>query len=267
MSLVVSLRIPDGVVIAADSLTTLQGQIAFMPQIEISCPKCSQKIKSENSPPLMMPTALSTSTYGQKLFCFGENYGIGAFGQSILLGKSVGYLIERLEHETNLTDLEGVSDLGHILRDRFDKLIHEQIKDIDRAPDDFYPLGFQVAGYDSDEGKTIEVKIGKNSQIVPIIGMGCTFSGAGQVVLKLWELARQEKMQPTNYAAFSLQDAIDYADFLINTTASYQRFALMIPNVGGEVDIALVTPYRKFTWIRRKKLSRIIMGEGASNSA
>lgn len=260
MSLVVSLKIPDGVVIAADSLSTVQGQIALQPKLKADCLKCGSKIELKDIPPLQMPTALSTSSFAQKLFPFCGRFGIGAFGLSVLLGKTVGYLVEALEHEAGPECDYGVTHLAGVIQKRFDKLVREQFKDIDKAPDDFYPLGFHVVGYDDDQGKIIEVKIGKKSTMVPHVDPGCTFSGAGQVVLKLWELGQNDQTQQTNFAIFSLQDAIDYADYLINTTASHQRFAVMIPTVGGQVDIALVTPYRGFTWIRQKRLSRIMSG-------
>lgn len=264
MSLVVSLIIPDGVVIAADSLSTVQGQIALQAKLNAECPKCGEKIELNDLPLPPMATALSTSSFAQKLFPFGGKFGVGAFGLSVLLGKTVGYIVETVEHEVAQEDIQRVTDLANIIQERFDKLVREQFKDIDNAPDNFYPLGFHVVGYDGDDGKIVEVKIGKKSEIVPHVEPGCTFSGTGQVVLKLWELGQKDRTQQTNFAIFSLQDAIDYADFLINTTASHQRFAVMIPTVGGEVDIALITPYRGFTWIRRKKLSRI-MSRGVSD--
>lgn len=262
MSLVVSLRIPDGVVIAADSLSTVQGRIALQPELKAKCPECKKNIELRNLPTLQLPlpAALSTSSFSQKLFPFGNKFGIGAFGLSILLGRTVGYWIENLEREVDAQAIQTATELAEIVQSRFDVLVHKQFKDVDKAPNGFYPLGFHVVGYDGDDGKTLEVKIGKKSIVQPQVGLGCTVSGAMQVVQKLWELSQQDHTQRTNYEIFSLQDAIDYADFLIKTTASYQRFALMIPNVGGQVDIALVTPYRGFAWIRQKKLSRVILG-------
>ena len=45
MSLVVSLRVPDGIVIAADSLSTAQNTLEFIAEgIEIECPNCKKKL-------------------------------------------------------------------------------------------------------------------------------------------------------------------------------------------------------------------------------
>jgi hypothetical protein len=74
----------------------------------------------------------------------------------------------------------------------------------------------------------------------------------------MWELGKKDPRRGTTYENFSLQDAIDYAEFLITATAKYQRFTNIIPNVGGEVDIALVTPFGDFSWIRQKELGKIL---------
>ncbi len=265
MSLVVSLRIPDGVVVAADSLSTVQHRVELRPEFKTNCPKCKKSIELKDLPPLQlpMPMALSTSSFAQKLFPLHGRFGIGAFGWSILQERTVGYHIETLQRETKRADLEGVTAAAEAVLDRFDALIHAQVEDIASAPDNFYPVGFQVVGYDGQEGKTIEVKIGKKSRLIQHRGLGCTGSGTMHIVSKLWELADKDPSQQAKFPSFSLQDAIDYADFLIRTTASYQRFALMIPNVGGEVDVALVTPYQGFRWIRQKALARAVLGEEA----
>ncbi len=60
---------------------------------------------------------------------------------------------------------------------------------------------------------------------------------------------------------FSLQDAIDYAKFLIRTTADYQRFSGRMPTVGGEIDVALITNRHGFRWIAQKSLYQLLEKE------
>jgi len=52
--------------------------------------------------------------------------------------------------------------------------------------------------------------------------------------------------------AMPIQDAIDLADFLVETTKRYVRFLPGADTVGGETDIAVVTRHEGFKWIRRK---------------
>lgn len=51
----------------------------------------------------------------------------------------------------------------------------------------------------------------------------------------------------------NLQDAIDYTIFLIRTTIDYQRFATMVPVVGGDIDLAIITHHAGFKWIQYKE--------------
>lgn len=49
-----------------------------------------------------------------------------------------------------------------------------------------------------------------------------------------------------------VQDAINLADFLVNTAKGYSAFMPGGNTVGGETDIATVTKHEAFKWIKRK---------------
>ena len=258
MTLIVSLRIPDGLIIAADSLSTVSGRINIAADITTTCPKCKQQINLPDlaMPPIPIPT--STLSYAQKLYPFRSKFGVASRGMAFLNNKSIYYHVQYLEEEYKKTDIDKVSAVAQIFLDYFDIQINKQIKDIKDAPENFSPLGFQIVGYDEDIGKTMDIEIGKISRIREITGIGCTISGDSDVVLSLWDLGKKKPQQQANYGSFSLQDAIEYAEFLIQTTAKYQKFANMIPTVGGDIDIALITPFKNFTWIKRKSLMEIL---------
>ena len=78
------------------------------------------------------------------------------------------------------------------------------------------------------------------------------------MVQAVWGLHKTHPESQPPYHVFSLQDAIDYAEFLIRTTIAHQRFSQTIPNVGGDIDIALVTPFDGFQWIRQKPLGKLL---------
>ena len=256
MTLVVSLRIPDGIIIAADSLSSAPGQLGVIADIDAECPVCKNKInlKDIKMPPIPIPGA--TSSFAQKLFSFKKRFGIACFGMGIVTHRTIYYHMKGLEEKSE--EFENVSELAPRILEYFNSEIRKEIKDIDQAPDDFYPLGFQLVGYDREEGKTIEINIGKKSRSKEIVGLGCTVSGDTNLALQLWELGKKDPRSATNFARFSLQDAIDYANFLITATTEYQRFINITPSVGGEVDIALVTPFHHFRWIKYKELTKIL---------
>jgi len=262
VSLIVSLRIADGLVLATDSLSSLQATMNIASDLKVKCPQCTKDIelKDLRFPPVTFATA--TRSFAQKLFPFDQEYGIASFGLGIVNEKTISYHVKELEATIKRRKSYSIEDLVESLKEHFDREIREQIKELDQAPDNFYPLGLQIVGYDSDRhGKTVELRIGKKSKSKVYDNIGCTISGDVGVVLQLWELGKKIPQQRTNYHSLSLQDAIDYAEFLINTTAAYQRFANMLPTVGGEVDIALITPFQKFTWIKSKRLARILTRE------
>ena len=264
MTLVVSLRVPDGVILAADSLQTSQVQIAINPQIVLdsagnAATDPAGKPVTISMQPISIPT--STSAFAQKLFSFKEKFGIAIFGQAILNGRTIYNHIKNLENKTQ-NGISSVSEVGKILENYFTKELDKQLKETGQAlqPGQFV-MGFQVVGFESEDdifGHTIEVQIGAQPKCTQIDGIGCTVSGDTLLVSQLFEIAKIHPQMGTNYASFSLKDAIDYAEFLINTTASYQRFANMIPTVGGAVDIALITNYSNFKWIKSKELTKIL---------
>jgi len=72
-----------------------------------------------------------------------------------------------------------------------------------------------------------------------------------------------------NWGTMTIQDAIDFCVLMTRTTESIQRFSdgtLLqpggIPGVGGEIDIAVITPEKGFRWLKKKKLQ----AEGADLS-
>ncbi len=172
------------------------------------------------------------------------------------------FAIRELEKEIKKSEqvCKSVVEAANAIGKRAFELVSAGITDLDKAPDDWVCVGFQVVGYDANAAKTIEVLVGKQIKIVANEGLGCTRSGQGHVVDALWQLYSVRPGDQAEYPSFSLQDAIEYAEFLIGTTSSYQRFSRNIPQVGGETDIALITPFDHFKWIKQKRLSEILGG-------
>jgi len=270
MSLVVSLRIADGIIMASDSLATVRGQLNIKASADTICPKCHEKytLPEIAMPPVALP--VSTFSFDQKLFRFHKKFGISAFGESIVKNRTMAYHIRHLEIETLDKKFNGVSEVAEVVSAYFEREFHDQLGDnIENIKDDALAFGFHVGGYDweNNEGhnnpiaKTCEVRIGKKATIIQhTLPMGYTFSGIWQIFAALFEYGRQKTGANINFAAFSLQYGIDFAVYAIETTAQYQRFAQQIPDVGGEVDVALITPHDGFQWIRQKKLARLLEG-------
>ena len=57
---------------------------------------------------------------------------------------------------------------------------------------------------------------------------------------------------PVVLAAMPIQDAIDLAIFMVETTIRFVRFNLRAETVGGPVEVAVITKHEGVKWVRRK---------------
>ncbi|EHL97485.1 hypothetical protein HMPREF9946_04168 [Acetobacteraceae bacterium AT-5844] len=61
--------------------------------------------------------------------------------------------------------------------------------------------------------------------------------------------------------AMPIQDAIDLARYLVETTIGFVRFAVFLPkSVGGAVQIAAITKHEGFRWVQRPTLHDTELG-------
>jgi hypothetical protein len=229
------------------------------------CDKCGERIeiKDVQTPPIAVPS--STWPYAQKLFPIHKRFGLSIFGSAFVNRRSMyNHIIElspKFPKPVDGTDF--FQTTAEFIRDYFQQQLFEQWKaagiDVNLQPDTFWPFGFHMVGYSivgngEPTARTILISIGKAPKVEPHEQIGCTISGDISVVQLLWVPGTRG----ANYEVFSLQDAIDYAKFLIRTTADHQRFSGNLPTVGGDIDIALVTNHRGFQWIAQKELYRIL---------
>lgn len=57
---------------------------------------------------------------------------------------------------------------------------------------------------------------------------------------------------PVVFPAMPLQDAIDLAEFMVDMTIKFSRFRPGAPTVGGPIEIAAISKHEGFRWIKRK---------------
>jgi hypothetical protein len=266
MTLNVSLRVPDGIVLASDSLATLMQRIDQKMNVTVTCPGCGNRFEQKDiqTPPMSVPS--STWPYAQKMFPLQRRLGLATYGSGFVNSRSIyNHIIEltpRFPHADDNT--AGLEEMAQFIVEYFTNQLRIECQkasiDINLQPDNWWPFGFQLVGFTKDANGdpvpgTYLLRIGKNSHSQRYDSIGCTWSGDGSVVALLWP---KSGTGAANFAAFSLQDAIDYAKFLIKTTADFQRFSGRLPTVGGEIDIALITNHRGFRWIAQKELYRIL---------
>lgn len=69
---------------------------------------------------------------------------------------------------------------------------------------------------------------------------------------ELLEELRDHLQAPLLEPSMPIQDAIDLAEFLVETTVKFEHFLPGLDSVGGPIEVAAITKHEGFKWIRRK---------------
>jgi len=65
-------------------------------------------------------------------------------------------------------------------------------------------------------------------------------------------IIKQSLTIPLFPPAIPIQDAIDLAEFMVDLTIKFSRYTPGAPMVGGPIEIAAITKHEKFRWVKRK---------------
>ena len=273
MTIAISIKINDGIVLASDSASTFLGQ---GPNGELG--------------------VLNVYNNANKVFNLRKGFPIGAitWGAGSIGQASISTIIKDLRQiftegqnprgwkldKNNYSIGEVALRLKEFV---FDELYSAAFKDIpSRKPD----LGFIVAGYsapDAPMAEEFQIDIKNGECTGPTLlrkqdEIGLTWGGdpealnrlvAGtggglpkvlQSIFKIDDaklpevmmLIQQQLQVPLVLPAMPLQDAIDLADFLADLTIKFSRFRPGAPTVGGPIEIAAISKHEGFRWIKRK---------------
>lgn len=231
MSLVVTVYVPSGIVLAADSRMTV----------------LRSEDREENEKKTRVQQQLVLSDNAFKVVELRKiGVGISLYDAGIINHEPVDSHVHRFEEEA-LTPEDDVLTAAQ----RFMEYFREKFPSIG--------IGFHIAGYRQEErasvpyvlvGHTVREPETRRVNAVEDgrIQYGITRAGETQVANRLID----PKQLPL-FNAMPLQDAIDYAVHLIRTTIDTMRFEPKFPSVGGPIDIAVVTP-DGVRWVQRKEL-------------
>jgi len=271
LTIAISLKVNDGVVLAADSASTLIG-----------------KTSGGNA-------VMNIYNNANKIFNLRKGLPIGAitWGSGSVGTASISTLMKDLRRR--LTDNEGpfkkwridsssytIGAVADRLREFiFDEFYIPAFKDWDEKP----RLGFIVAGYSSGAGMAEECQIdianGQCEGPRPIrdnLECGLTWSGEPEAISRLVfgfspqlastlnqqlgvphdqigptiQVLKQALRAPLVMDPMPIQDAIDLAEFLVDLTVRFSRFMPGAPTVGGPIEVAAITKHEGFKWVRRK---------------
>lgn len=218
MSIMCSVYVPEGIVMAADSRMT--GNI----MVKTPDGKTQQQ------------GMFSISDNAQKIFLLSKvKVGIASCGTAILENKTVSDYLRIFEIE-ELNRKDSVTDVAKKLQSYAFKY--------------FPSVHFFVCGYEEEEPFVYDVskELKRINMDNGKLRYASTWSGEQQAITKL---LNSQPPSPINHALMPLKDAIDFAEFLIDITIKLQRFEMKPKTCGGDIDILVLTKDDAY-WYRHK---------------
>ena len=265
MTIAISLKVNDGVVLASDSAASIWAQ----------------------SPDGQTLGVVNIYENADKVFnlCKGHPIGAITWGSGSIGNSSISTLVKdfrkglnsRLAPDGSFT-IEGISS-------EFTKFIYDEhylpsFSSWARKPD----IGFIVTGYgtglDYAEEWIIEVINGQLRGPSKLRGeseIGLAWNGEPEAITRLYKghgtglpvvleacgiesnkideimaKVRELLIAPLVVPPLPIQDAIDLAEFLVETTMKFSKYKPGPTTVGGPIDIAAITKHEGFKWVKRK---------------
>lgn len=250
MSLVIVTYVPEGIVMASDSRQSITVEGKTLDGKDLP------KIDTINSDSVYKTYLLSKKDeFNRPIF----EIGVSSFGTDLLGGISIVSHMKRFTEE-DLTDVDDIITVPKKLLEFFRK----SFSDVD--------TGFHVVGYKKENKVSIPhvyyCHVGKNilerRNIKPdgSIYYGATWSGQIDIISGILQPSVIPSPEgkpltilkaPIIWDAMALQDAVDFSIFAIRTTIDTIRFQARPKNVGGPIDVLVITPDGA-KWIQRKEL-------------
>lgn len=244
MSLIVAVYVPEAIVMSSDSRQsiTIEGK---QPSGEVF------KIETVNSDAVTKTHCLEH-----------QQVGISNFGQDLLKGVPISSYIQSFIEE-ELVSADDVTTIPDKLVSYF--RVKKQFPDAD--------IGFHVAGYKKENKVSVpyvfychiakaEV-IRRNAKPDGSLSYGAAWSGQIDILqsivspVSIKDSRGKESIvrttAPIIWDAMTVQDAIDFAVYAIRTTIDTMRFQARAKNVGGNIDVLLLTPNQKPEWLKKKE--------------
>lgn len=235
MSFLIAVHVNEGIVLASDRRTTYTNT-------------------QTRGDTIIQRIGIHTTNSTDKTFPCPNGAGISTCGDASLLGKPItGFIQDMIRSQ--IGDDCPVSSIPQVIIDYFNEL--------PLVPD----THFIVAGYDKTEsGKQqllYKVRVKEKSiDQINTDSQGAFWDGETYTLTRLIQNVAI-KTTDNNYldlpfedilwGYFTLQDAIDFARYAVETTIQTMRFKNVVETVGGSVDILVITP-DETKWLQKELL-------------
>jgi hypothetical protein len=250
MTIATCVWVPDGIVLAADSRQTLRRADGTL------------RTASDNVEKIL--------ELGERCACL--NYGLATIGNQHAAGLVQRFRVEQGEQLKDSPPSEVARALADFLQGVWQESVHEP------SPP---PVNFQllVAGFSKTGGREIEELVIPGKSIVSrstdefgflplgsaeairrlLSGVDAHLTSHAEFPSSLGDVVRGLEYD-VKFDGMTLQDAIDYAVFVVRTTIDIQRFAdgtragpKRLPTTGGPIDVAIIRPYAGLQWVKQKR--------------
>jgi hypothetical protein len=238
MSFIIAVHVGEGIVLASDSRTTYN----------------STETLPDNQ--IVNLFGIHATNTTDKTFICPNRCGISTCGDSSIYDMPItsyvqSFIREKIKSKTKVDEIP-------------EKLI-EYFRSFDPTPD----THFFVAGYYKVDGifkqALYRVQISDNYfEKVDTDVQGAIWDGETIVLTRLLKSVGIEKddgsymplpNQEVLWNYFTLQDAIDFAKYAVETTISTMRFQNVVKTVGNPIDILVIQPEKDPFWISKKELT------------
>lgn len=235
MSFLIAVYVNEGIVLASDRRTTY-----------------SDIITIDDKP--VQRFGIHTTNSTDKIFICPNNAGISTCGEASLMGKPITGFVQDMIREKIGVDCK-VDAMPQIIIDYFYGL--SQIPD----------TNFIVAGYDMVDSKKkqllykVNIKT-KEVEKVDTSTQGACWDGESLTLTRLIHNVAVKKsdgkyidlpFENILWGYFTLQDAVDFARYAVETTIQTMHFKNVVETVGGNVDILVITP-KETKWLQKENL-------------
>jgi len=238
MSLVITLHVREGIVMASDSRLTLN----------------TQRQSGANQ---IVNLAVGQSDSNYKTFLTPNGVGISTYGAADIGGVPIGGYVESFINDIVAPKALTVEQVA----DEILKYFRAQ-KPI---PDTFFHVaGYKKTGNTSEQHVwQVSVAQGTKNKLNPPGDQGAWWGGESDILSRLilpvgiLDQNGNVKDKPPTFdipwGFFTLQDAIDFATFAVRSTIEMLRFQPRAKTVGGPIDVLVIKPTGP-SWVQRKEL-------------
>jgi len=281
MSVAVLISVHDGLVLAADSASTL----SITPPPNVGIPGAAMQGGSVVANVYDNANKIFNLVKGQPIGCI--TFGSGNIGNS-----SIGTLIKDLRKKLTDTPKEMDFDPDNYTMEGVAKILAkflgEECSKLEMPAKQGTNIGFLLGGYSSvgDLGESWSVGIqqglpqpptklrqdheaglnwggstealqriilGFSPQLFPVLaGVIQPPQNPAALASQLMPVLSARLQAPVVFPPMPIQDAIDLGRFLVHTQIMFSRFLPGANIVGGPIEIAAITKHENFKWISRK---------------